>query len=67
MRKRLDAIDSAAAALEIATVGMIRNDLLSNGLATDDEIEQHLANVRSGALDLSQPPMISVRGRKRRE
>ena len=50
--------------LEIATIKMIRNDLLINGIATDDEIEQHLENVRTGALDLSQPPMISVRGRK---
>jgi SAM-dependent methyltransferase len=50
--------------LEIATIKMIRSDLLSHGIATDDEIEQHLENVRTGALDLSQPPMISVRGRK---
>lgn len=50
--------------LEIATIEMIRGDLLSNGIATDDEIEQHLENVRTGVLDLSQPPMISVRGRK---
>jgi SAM-dependent methyltransferase len=53
------------APLEIATIAMIRNDLLSHGIATDDEIEQHLGNVRAGVLDLSQPPMISVRGRKR--
>jgi len=53
------------APLEIATIAMIRSDLLTHGIATGDEIEQHLANVRSGALDLSQPPMISVRGRKR--
>ena len=52
--------------LEIATIAMIRNDLLSHGIATDDEIEQHLANVRAGVLDISQPPMISVRGRKPR-
>ncbi len=54
------------APLEFATLAMIRNDLLSNGIATDDEIEQHLENVRAGALDISQPPMISVRGRKPR-
>ena len=50
--------------LEVATIEMIRSDLLSNGIATDDEIELHLENVRGGGLDLSQPPMISVRGRK---
>jgi ubiquinone/menaquinone biosynthesis C-methylase UbiE len=54
------------APLEIATIAMVRNDLLSNGIATDDEIERHLENVRTGVLDLSQPPLISVRGRKSR-
>jgi len=43
---------------------MIRGDLLDHGIASDEEIEQHLENVRAGVLDLSQPPMISVRGRK---
>lgn len=51
------------AALEIGTIKMIRNDLLAHGIATDEDIERHLANVRAGLLDLSQPPMISVRGR----
>lgn len=50
--------------LEIATVNMIREELLDNGVVSDAEIERHLENVRSGGLDLSQPPMISVRGRK---
>jgi SAM-dependent methyltransferase len=52
------------APLEIATIAMIRGDLLEHGIATDEEIERHLRNVRAGVLDLSQPPMISVRGRK---
>lgn len=50
--------------LEIATIKMIRPDLVRNRIATDEEIDRHLENVRSGVLDLSQPPMISVRGRK---
>ncbi|EKF73755.1 methyltransferase [Alcanivorax hongdengensis A-11-3] len=50
--------------LEVATVNMIRSDLTENGIVTDTEIDQHLENVRRGVLDLSQPPMISVRGRK---
>lgn len=50
--------------LEIATIILIRDDLLRHGIATHDEIAQHLENVRAGILDLSQPPMISVRGRK---
>lgn len=51
-------------ALEVSTMNMIRDELLGHGVATHAEIEQHLDNVRSGRLDLSQPPMISVRGRK---
>lgn len=50
--------------LEDATVRMLRDDLVSNRLADPIEIDEHLRNVRSGVLDLSQPPMISVRGRK---
>ena len=50
--------------LEMATIKMIRSDLVSNGVATGDEIDQHLDSVRTGTLDLSQPPMISVRGCK---
>jgi len=50
--------------LEIATIDMIRGDLLSSGLVAEDEIERHRENVRAGVLDLSQPPMISVRGCK---
>lgn len=50
--------------LETATIRMIRNDLLNNGIASEHEIEQHLENVQSGVLDIAQPPMISVRGRK---
>lgn len=50
--------------LETATIGMIRKGLVENGVATDSDIERHLENVRRGVLDLSQPPMISARGRK---
>ena len=52
------------APLEIATIKMIRDDLLAHDIATQEEIERHLENVKAGELDLSQPPMISVRGRK---
>ena len=54
------------APLEIATIAMIRGDLLDHGIVTGEEIERHVENVRAGVLDLSQPPMISVRGRKPR-
>lgn len=54
----------ACADLESATVRQIREQLVAAGLATDDEIERHLANVASGAMDLATAPMISAWGRK---
>jgi SAM-dependent methyltransferase len=56
----------ACTALEIATVQQIRDRLLAAGLATDAEIEQHLANVATGHLDLATAPLISAWGRKPR-
>jgi len=53
----------ACTALEIATVQQIRNELLAAGLATEAEIDQHLANVGSGRLDLATAPLISAWGR----
>jgi SAM-dependent methyltransferase len=50
--------------LETATITLIRDQLLDHGIATEDEITQHLANVASGVLDLAQPPMISCWGRR---
>ncbi|MEU6280572.1 methyltransferase domain-containing protein [Streptomyces sp. NPDC047028] len=54
----------ACTALESATVRQIRDRLVAAGLATDQEIDQHLANVESGAMDLTTAPMISAWGRK---
>jgi hypothetical protein len=45
--------------LERATVEQIRERLISRGLATADEIEEHLSNVASGRLDLATSPMVS--------
>jgi hypothetical protein len=50
--------------LEQATTAQIRGPLVAAGLATDQEIGQHLDNVATGLLDLATPPMISVWGRK---
>ncbi|MEV5353049.1 methyltransferase [Streptomyces sp. NPDC052693] len=55
---------AACAALETVTIRQIRDQLVGAGLATDQEIDRHLANVTSGALDLATPPMISAWGRK---
>ncbi|MFF3941353.1 methyltransferase [Streptomyces phaeofaciens] len=54
----------ACAALESATVRQIRGRLVTAGLATDDDVDRHLANVASGSMDLATAPMISAWGRK---
>ncbi|MFD5537475.1 methyltransferase domain-containing protein, partial [Streptomyces sp. NPDC127079] len=54
----------ACTALEAATVRQIRDRLVTAGLATDADIDQHLANVEAGAMDLATAPMISAWGRK---
>ncbi|KKD03585.1 methyltransferase domain-containing protein [Streptomyces sp. WM6386] len=54
----------ACAALESATIRQIRDQLVTAGLATDDDIDQHLANVVAGGMDLATAPMISAWGRK---
>ncbi len=50
--------------LETATVQQVRAKLVAEGLATDEEIEQHLANIAAGRLDLATSPMISAWGRR---
>jgi SAM-dependent methyltransferase len=52
--------------LERATIAQIKERLLEAGLATEDEIAQHLENVASGVLDLATSPMISAWGSLRR-
>ncbi|MEV7027762.1 methyltransferase domain-containing protein [Kitasatospora sp. NPDC093558] len=54
----------ACAVLEAATVRHVRRLLVEQGLATEEEIELHLANVASGQLDLAMAPMISSWGRR---
>ena len=54
----------ACATLEVATVTMLRAQLVGKGLASAEEIDRHLANVAAGRLDLAQPPMISAWGRR---
>jgi SAM-dependent methyltransferase len=51
-------------ALELATIAQIRGQLVANGLASDAEIDQHVANVATGNLDLATAPLISAWGRK---
>ncbi|MFE9770103.1 SAM-dependent methyltransferase [Streptomyces sp. NPDC005931] len=53
------------AALEAATISLARDRLVSAGIAGDREIDDHLARVAAGTLDLATAPMISAWGRKR--
>jgi SAM-dependent methyltransferase len=58
--------DPACARLEAATIQIIRDQLVEHKIATVEDIEQHLANVAAGLLDLTQPPMIAAWGRRPR-
>lgn len=54
----------ACTTLEIATVEQIRGRLVDGGVATDDEIDEHLGNVAAGRVpDLATSPMITAWGR----
>ncbi|MGW5969319.1 SAM-dependent methyltransferase [Streptomyces sp. NPDC055186] len=54
----------ACEALESATIRLVRDRLVTAGIATAQDIDRHLANVASGTLDLATAPMISAWGRK---
>lgn len=54
----------ACAALEAATIDRLREALVTTNVATEEEIDRHLANVTSGATDIAAPPLISAWGRK---
>ncbi|GAA4257015.1 class I SAM-dependent methyltransferase [Dactylosporangium darangshiense] len=54
----------ACARLERATVEQIRARLTAAGLATDEEIDAHLANLDAGRLDVATSPMISAWGQR---
>jgi SAM-dependent methyltransferase len=50
--------------LEEATIEQIRGRLTAAGLATDEEIEQHLANLSTGRIDAATSPMVTAWGRR---
>jgi hypothetical protein len=50
--------------LEWATIAQIGERLTAAGLATDQEIEQHLANLSAGLVDVATSPMVTARGRR---
>ena len=53
----------AGVELERATTEQVRNRLVAAGLATPEEIEQHLANLSAGLVDLATSPMVTAWGR----
>jgi len=57
----------ACTLLEAATVRQVRGRMTDAGIATDAEVDQHLANVAAGGLDLATSPLISAWGRRREE
>lgn len=54
----------ACRTLEAATVRQLRRELVTQGLATEAEIEEHLTNVATGDLDLATAPLVSAWGRR---
>ncbi len=55
---------ASAACTELEAATMRQRAGHFPGLATADEIDQHLANVAAGQLDLATAPMISAWGRR---
>jgi SAM-dependent methyltransferase len=56
----------ASRVLQAATVQQIRTGLVSAGLVTEAEIDQHLRDIAGGELDLATAPLISAWGHKPR-
>jgi len=54
----------ACAELERATVEQLRDRLIAAGIATSQEIDEHLVAVAGGTLDLATSPMITAWGRR---
>ncbi|MFG3289152.1 class I SAM-dependent methyltransferase [Streptomyces sp. NPDC048179] len=54
----------AAADLQDATVRHVREAVVDAGLATDEEIDRHLADIASARLDLATSTVISAWGRR---
>jgi SAM-dependent methyltransferase len=53
----------ACTALERATVEQMRRRMVVAGLASDEEIDRHVASIDAGGMDFATSPMISAWGR----
>jgi SAM-dependent methyltransferase len=56
--------DPACSPLELATIVMLRDQLVAAGHATAAELDDHVAAVTAGTVLLSQPPLVSAWGKK---
>ena len=52
--------------LEIATIDLLRQQLIESGLATNEEIEINLQNLKADRLDIATAPLISAWGKRAR-
>ncbi len=52
------------AVLERVTVEQVRTGLVAAGLATDAEVDRHLANLAAGRLEVTTAPLVSAVGRR---
>ncbi|MGH3344163.1 MAG: methyltransferase domain-containing protein [Carbonactinosporaceae bacterium] len=50
--------------LERATIKQLRERFVTFGIATDTQIDEHVANVAGGKLDLATSPLVSAWGRR---
>jgi SAM-dependent methyltransferase len=50
--------------LEVTTMRVIADQLIAGGVATAGEIALHVSNATAGVLDLSQPPLVTAKGRR---
>jgi len=53
----------ASRELELLTTPQIRVQLVESGSVTPEEVDQHLANLAAGRVDVTTSPMISAWGR----
>lgn len=53
------------ATVELATIIMIRDQLLKSGIASREEIERHEHAVATGLVNVVQPPLVTAWGRRR--
>jgi SAM-dependent methyltransferase len=57
-------VDERSTRIEQLTVALLRNQLEDAGLLEAEEIDEHLANLAAGRVQVVQPPLVGAWGRK---